>query len=110
MALFTTRISKRYPADEITSLDNPHQAVSFFSELKDMSGKEITHMWYYGDELKFKASFKIRASRWRIWSTQLLPDDMPGEWKVEVVDGEGEVLQVRTLNYAPEGIEFLATS
>jgi hypothetical protein len=110
MALFTTRISKRYPADEITSLDNPHQAVSFFSELKDMSGKEITHMWYYGDELMFKASFKVRANHWRIWSTQLLPDDMPGEWKVKIVDGEGEVLQISTLNYAPEGVEFLATN
>ena len=110
MAMFTTRISKRYPADDITSLDNPHQAVSFFSELKEMSGKKITHRWFYKDELKFEASFNIRANNWRIWSTKLLPQDMPGEWKVEIVDEDGKVLQVRKLNYAPDDIELLATS
>ena len=109
MAMFTTRISKRYPADEVTSLDNPHQAVSFFTELKEMSGKKISHQWYYDGEIKFEASFNIRANNWRIWSTQLLPKEMPGEWKVEIVDEDGKVLQVRKLNYAPKDIELLAT-
>jgi hypothetical protein len=102
MALFTTRISKRYPADEITSLDNPHQAVSFFSELQDMSGQKITHRWIHGGELAFKASFKVRADHWRIWSTQLLPENRPGEWTVEIVNEKDEVLEVRTLNFAPK--------
>jgi hypothetical protein len=110
MAMFTTRISKRYPADDITSLDNPHQAVSFFSELKEMSGKKIIHRWFYKGQMEFEASFNIRANNWRIWSTKLLPQDMPGEWKVEIVDEDGKVLQVRKLNYAPEDIELLATS
>ena len=101
MAMFTTRISKRYPADEITGLADPHQAVSFFSELKDMSGKRITHMWYYGGELQFKASFKVRADQWRVWSTQLLPENMPGDWKVEVVDMAGKVLVTQHLKYTP---------
>lgn len=101
MAMFTTRISKRYPADEITGLADPHQAVSFFSELKDMSGKQITHMWYYGGELKFKASFKVRADQWRVWSTQLLPENMSGDWKVEVVDMAGKVLVTQHLKYTP---------
>jgi hypothetical protein len=51
--------------------------------------------------VEFKASFKIRAHHWRIWSTQLLPQDMPGVWAVEIVNEEGEVLEARTLTFAP---------
>jgi len=69
--------------------------------LQAMTGKQITHLWIYGEEVQFKATFKIRAERWRVWSTQMLPEEMPGEWKVEVVDEEGTVLQVQKLNYAP---------
>jgi hypothetical protein len=108
MAMFTTRIKKRYPSDEITMLDNPHQAVSFFSELKQMAGKEITHKWFYEGELKFEASFKVRADEWRIWSTQLLPEDLAGQWQVEVVDEDGEVLEIRKLDYVPGGVQLLA--
>ncbi|MDH5556261.1 MAG: DUF2914 domain-containing protein, partial [Alphaproteobacteria bacterium] len=108
LALFTTKISKRYPADEVTILDDSHQAISFFSELKEMSGKMVSHIWYYGDEVKFRTNFKIRANSWRIWSTQLLPESMSGEWKVEIVDEAGKVLQVRKLNYAPEDVGILA--
>ena len=101
LAQFTTRISKRYPADDITDLDDPHQSISYFSELQGMSGQTITHLWLYEGEVEFKAAFKIRADRWRIWSTQLLPANMPGEWTVEVVNQEGEVMEARTLNFAP---------
>jgi hypothetical protein len=102
VALFTTKIAKRYPADEITNLENRHQAISFFSELQDMSGQKITHRWIHGGEVAFKASFQVRANHWRIWSTQLLPADMPGEWKVEIVNEQGDVLEFRTLNFAPK--------
>jgi len=96
-----TKISKRYPADEVISYDNPHQSISFFTEFQAMTGKQITHLWIYGEEVQFKATFKIRAEHWRVWSTQMLPEEMPGEWKVEIVDEEGTVLQAHKLNYTP---------
>lgn len=109
IAQFTTKISKRYPADEISTHGSPHQSISFFSEFQGMSGKEIIHRWFYGDNLEFEASFKIRADRWRVWSTQLLPEDKPGKWRVEIMDETGEVLANQGLNYAPKG-EALAAN
>lgn len=109
MAMFTTRISKRYPADEVTTLENPQQAISFFSEMKDMAGKQISHLWYFEDELKFTASFNIRTNRWRVWSTQLLPEELAGLWKVEVVDETGTVLEMRKLRFAPAEGDLLAS-
>jgi hypothetical protein len=75
-----------------------------------MSGKRVTHMWYYRDELKFEASFNVRANWWRVWSTQLLPSDLAGEWRVEIVDENGRVLQIHKLNFAPLDGEILASS
>ena len=103
LAQFTTKISKRYPANSVTNLENPHQAISFFSELQDMSGQKVTHRWSHSGNVVFNISFQVRSERWRIWSTQLLPEDMPGDWEVEIVTENGKVLEVHTLNFAPKG-------
>jgi hypothetical protein len=106
LAQFTTKIAKRYPADDIASLENPHQAVSFFTELQDMSGRNVTHRWIHDGKETFKASFKVRGDKWRVWSTQLLPASMPGQWKVEILNENGEVLEARTLNFAPKDADL----
>jgi hypothetical protein len=109
MAQFTTKIAKRYPADMVQTHENPHQSVSFYSELLAMKGQKITHRWYHEDDLRFEATFKIRGDKWRVWSTQLLPEDMPGEWKVEIVDQDGRILETRVMTYAPKG-SLIATN
>jgi hypothetical protein len=103
MAQFTTKITKRYPADEIETHHDPYQSISFYCELRNMKGEQITHRWLYEDQLEYEARFKVRGEQWRIWSTQLLPEDKPGEWKVEVVDSDGKVLATQTLKFQPPG-------
>ena len=103
LAQFTTVISKRYPANRVNSLDNPHQAVSFFTEVVDMQGHTITHRWTYNGVVEYQSSFRVSGPKWRIWSTQILPADKPGTWKVEVVDERNKVLQTSRLNYQPIG-------
>ncbi len=101
MAQFTSAIRRRYPVDELTSHGDPHQAVSFFTELLHMDGATIRHVWRHEGETKFEARFEIRADRWRVWSTQVLPSKLPGEWVVEVVDQDGRVLVSHSLDYRP---------
>ena len=103
IAVFTTAIKKRYPANDIELLDDPHQAVSFFSELHAMAGKKITHRWIHNGSVVYEANFDVLAQRWRIWSTQVLPADKAGTWRVEVVDEGNKVLQTSRLNYRPVG-------
>lgn len=102
IAQITSVISRRYPADEIKTLGNPHQPISFFTEIHGMSGKEVTHRWFHGDELVLEATFEICGDAWRVWSRQLLPKNMPGKWKVEAVDQKGDVLATRELTYQPD--------
>lgn len=101
MATFTTTIKKRYPADNIAVLENPHQAISFFSELNSMTGKTVTHRWVYEGAVQYETSFEVMAKRWRVWSTRLLPADQPGEWTVEIVDENETVLAAHSLIFKP---------
>jgi hypothetical protein len=109
MAVITTEIRKRYPADEIATLDNPHKAISFFTEIRDMSGTTVTHRWFYKGKVEFQASFNVMSKKWRVWSTQLLPRDKPGLWSVQILDQDGNILETRTVDYQPATPQQLAT-
>ena len=103
LAQFTTVISKRYPANHVKFLDDPHQAVSFFTEVIDMQGRTVTHRWTYKGIVVYQDSFKVNGPKWRVWSTQILPADKPGTWQVEVVDDANKVLRTGRLDYRPVG-------
>lgn len=103
IAQFTTRISKRQPANNVSSLDSPQQPVSFFTEIDGMAGHSLAHVWMFGGEVKYQVAFDVRTDKWRFWSTQLLPAELAGDWTVEVVDDNGKVLKSATLHYQPTG-------
>ncbi len=103
LAVLTTEIRKRRPADEIVRLDDPRQAVSFFTETLGMKGHTITHRWLFGGAVQHEVSFEVRGDNWRVWSTQILPAEMAGVWSVEIVDDEGAVLETRSLDFLPTG-------
>ena len=103
LAQFTTGFSKRLPANRIEIHLDPNQAVSFFTELVGMQGHTVTHRWTYGGVVMHQSSSLINGPKWRFWSTQILPVDKPGIWRVEVVDEENRVLQSHKLEYRPAG-------
>jgi hypothetical protein len=103
VAQFTTNISKRKPDNEVSLVSDPHQAVSFFTQLNGMQGHSVTHRWIHAGVVEYQASFKINGPSWRVWSTQLLPADKPGDWQVEVVDETNKVLRTGHLDYRPTG-------
>lgn len=109
LAQVTTTIRKRYPADEVKTLGDSHQPISFFTEIRGMPGKDVTHRWYHGDVVVYHTTFRIRADRWRVWSTQKLPEHMAGEWMLVAVDGGNHVLAVRELMYRPGGADAVGT-
>jgi len=86
-------------------LSDPHQPVSFFTEIRGMSGRKVAHRWHYGDQLVFETSFPIRGDLWRVWTTQLLPNNMPGKWAFEAVDENGDVLATQGLTYRPGEVD-----
>ena len=98
-AQFTTAVSNREPADNITTLDNSHNQVFFFTVLVNAAGQTITHRWVYNGQTMAEVKFEPKANRWRVWSSKLLLPSQTGTWTVEVVDGSGNVLTSKTLDY-----------
>lgn len=109
-AQFTTAVNNRVPADNITSLDNSHNQVFFFTALKDAAGQTITHRWEYNGQTMAEVKFEPKANHWRVWSSKMLLPSQTGTWTVEVLDGSGHVLASKTLDYtAAAGVTPSAT-
>ncbi|MBU6422264.1 MAG: DUF2914 domain-containing protein [Gammaproteobacteria bacterium] len=98
-AQFTTAVTNREPADDISTLDNSHTQVFFFTALKDAAGQTITHRWQYNGQTMAEVKFEPKANHWRVWSSKTLIPGQTGTWTVEVVDGSDKVLASKTLDY-----------
>jgi hypothetical protein len=63
-------------------------------------GDSIVHNWYYGDELMAEVSLPIRSPSYRTYSSKNIVPGWTGEWRVEITDAEGMLLE--TLNFTVE--------
>jgi len=102
-AQFTTAIENREPVDQITFVRNDVGKVFFFSDLRGLAGKTVIHRWIHDGQTMAEVRFEVGGPRWRVWSSKDLMPDWIGDWTVEIVTGEGEVLAAETFTYtAPE--------
>ncbi len=91
-AQFTSGISDREPADKLDPIPGDRGEITFFTELRGLDGRTVTHRWVYGGETQAEVSFNVGGPRWRVWSSKQLLPDWHGEWAVEVIDEDGSVL------------------
>jgi len=54
---------------------------------------EITHIWYYKDEEIFRWNLPVEAASWRTWTHKNIWHEWVGDWHVDVIGPNGEVLQ-----------------
>lgn len=99
---FTTHVMDREPVDDVDSLGTTFDKVFFFTEIVNFEGGSITHRWIYGGETMAEVNFDIGGPRWRVYSSKSLITTRTGEWTVEVVDGQGNVIQTANLVYHEE--------
>lgn len=99
-AQFTTAVLDREPADEISAISSDTDRVFFFTELRNLDGKTVTHRWSLNGTVMAEVSFKVRASRWRVYSSKNLQPEWRGDWVVDIVDETGSVLDTKTVGYA----------
>ncbi len=96
---FTTDVIDREPVDQIYSLTSDNLQAKFFTEISEMQGQTVTHQWVYNDEVMFEKTFDVGGPRWRIWTSKNLQASWTGEWTVNVLDAERNVLNSYVLNY-----------
>jgi len=99
-ALFTTAIDGREPVIAVDSISSSaFSSLTFFTELSDLQGHNITHQWVYNDKIMFEKSFDVNGARWRVWTSKTFLPGWTGLWTVNVLDDDRSVLTSKTLDY-----------
>ncbi|UJX25687.1 DUF2914 domain-containing protein [Pseudoalteromonas sp. CF6-2] len=94
-AVLTTDVVDREPVNVLKSdvkLLDISQSLSFFSELKNMQGQTVRHVWYYQDQQLASIELAISSPRFRTYSTKNIMPEQVGDWRVVVVDTDGNLL------------------
>ena len=96
-AQFTNGVYKREPVDSLQELslagvEQGAVKVFFFSELRGLAGKTVTHRWLYEDKEVAKIKFRVGSDRWRVYSSKNIQSNKTGAWKVTINDAAGGVL------------------
>jgi len=90
--ILSTGVKKREPIDNIDSISYTKKRVYLFTEIENMKGKYVTHVWYYNENPVFKKRFKIKGSSWRIWTSKKITKYMVGNWRGVILDDDGNAL------------------
>lgn len=102
-SVFTNGIENREPVDNMQAVGNTANNITYFTELRDMSGQMAKHRWEHNGNVMAEVEFNVRGPRWRVWSSKALMPQWEGEWKVSVLNAAGEVISEELINYKNVG-------
>jgi len=108
-AAVTTGIENHEPMDELSSVTTEVGKIFYFTELRGMEGQKVTHRWEHNGEVMAEVPFEIGGPRWRVYSSKNLAPSLTGEWKVSVLDANGNPLSTNTFAYNQAAASSAAT-
>lgn len=98
-SIITSGVEDREPVSDLEQVPASHEQIFFFTELRDMTDRSVTHIWKYNNEVMAEVPFNVGGPRWRVWSSKQMLPGWTGEWQVEVVDDTGAVIVQKTFTY-----------
>ncbi len=98
-AVFAKSVEDRAPIEIITGADDSLGKIYFFTNIRNLSGDKITHRWIYKGKVKAEISFDIKGNRWRVWSSKNLWHTWTGQWTVEVLNQNNQVLLTKIFEF-----------
>ncbi len=92
-ARLTSNVVNREPVDELgATMDIPaagQKAVFFFTEVRGMAGRNVTHRWLRDGNVMASVPFPIGSDRWRVYSRKVIGGNETGSWTVIAVGSDG---------------------
>jgi hypothetical protein len=58
------------------------------------SDSSVQHVWYYQDNERARITLPVKSSNWGTYSSKIVQPFEIGEWRVEVLDTNGETISV----------------
>jgi hypothetical protein len=88
-----TSVEDRQPVGADTSFTKDIGQLYCFTKLSsDQDAATIFHAWYYNDREMLKVELNTKAKTWRTWSNKKILDTWTGEWRVDVLSSDGNIL------------------
>ena len=97
-AQFASDVRDREPVDKLETVQvvwsNPGaKFFYYFSEFVDAGGESFSHNWYLDNQLQSTVDFHVRSShRWRVYSKKRITPTQLGQWRVDTINAQGQVL------------------
>jgi hypothetical protein len=83
--------------EQVDAATVPHLAL--YSEVKGLNGQYIEHRWYYEGKLITKITLPVKLDYWRTYSRKEFDAHQKGEWRVEILDPQQNLLFSHHFHY-----------
>jgi hypothetical protein len=91
--VITTEVRDRVPVDAVQTYSASVGKLYCFTRITGAAiDTTITHVWYRAGEEMARVELPVRSSNWRTWSSKNILPEHTGEWKVDILDAEGNIL------------------
>jgi hypothetical protein len=91
-AEIATGIVERMPEGAGTEFPADVGEVYCWMRVNGAEGTTIHHVWIHGEE-ESSVPLTVGGSSWRTWSRKVIPPEWVGEWRVEIRDDTGNILE-----------------
>jgi len=92
-AVVCISITERSPDGAATNFPPDVGRVFAFARVVGMETPgSVTHRWLYRGNLVAEVPLEVHSPSWRTWSSKEIMGHQTGDWKVEILDGDGSVL------------------
>ena len=61
----------------------------------------VTHFWHFGDKERARIKLSVRSPNWRTFSSKIIQPHEIGDWHVDVVGADGQVLMTIPFTIQP---------
>jgi hypothetical protein len=87
-------VVNREPVDAGAKFPLAFGKLSCFTKVTGVeSSSTITHIWYLGDQERFRVDLAVNGPTWRTFSTKAIRPGDAGSWRVDILGSAGAVLK-----------------
>ena len=89
-----TMVVQRMPSGTAMTFPASVERLYAWTRIQGAEGETtVHHVWIQGDVERADIELRIGGSPWRTWSNKAIMPEWTGDWRVEVRDSRGNVLE-----------------
>ncbi len=99
---FCTGVESRQPVGVADSFSDAVGRVYCYTRIMGAAdATSVVHVWYFNDEEKARLNLNVKSKSWRTWSSKKIAKYWVGDWRVEVLSSDGDLLESKTCTIEP---------